>query len=228
MSNRQGEETDTLKFFTLCLSVFYLLLAAAVCCAAGQQKPAPAGGFYVSVAPSAVFPFFVETTSPGLSPAETKAEWGWEIGAGLGYRRRDFRIEGEVTYGRHEASDIRFAGGGGDLSGHYNLWGAVVNVFYDIPTGVRLRPYVGVGAGVVRFEARDIRLANFPPTEGLCNLFTYRLMAGLSWMLSDAWRLTAGYRFAGMNGPEFETGGALLSGEPFSTHAFSAGIQYHF
>jgi len=217
-----------LKFFTLFLSVVCLLLTAEIWCAAGQEKTAPAGGFYLSVAPAAVFPFSVETTSPGLAPAETKVEGGWEIGAGLGYRRRDFRMEGEATYGRHEASDIRFAGGGGDLSGHYTLWGATVNVFYDFPTGVRLRPYVGVGAGVVRFEARDIRLANFPPTEGLCNLFTYRLMAGFSWMLSDAWRLTAGYRFAGMNGPEFETGGALLSGEPFYMHAFSAGIQYHF
>ncbi|PKN18963.1 MAG: hypothetical protein CVU71_09245 [Deltaproteobacteria bacterium HGW-Deltaproteobacteria-6] len=196
---------------------------------AGQKKgDVPSTGFYLSIIPTAQFPFSVETTSPGLSPAETRTKWGVGIGGSLGYRYSDFRVEGEVMYGRNDVKDIRFAGGGGDLSGYYDLWGATMNLFYDIPVGFRFRPYVGAGLGVVFFEAHDITLAGFPPTTGRNKLFTYKLMAGVSCSLSDAWRLLLGYRFMGMNGPDFETGGVPLQGDPVQTHAVQAGVQFYF
>jgi opacity protein-like surface antigen len=164
---------------------------------AGQKKgDVPSTGFYLSIIPTAQFPFSVETTSPGLSPAETRTKWGVGIG--------------------------------GSLAGYYDLWGATMNLFYDIPVGFRFRPYVGAGLGVVFFEAHDITLAGFPPTTGRNKLFTYKLMAGVSCSLSDAWRLLLGYRFMGMNGPDFETGGVPLQGDPVQTHAVQAGVQFYF
>ena len=50
-------------------------------------------------------------------------------------------------------------------------------------------------------------------------------MAGVSYTLSDAWRLLLGYRFMGMSGPDFETGGVPLHGDPIQTHAVQAGVD---
>ncbi|MDP2853123.1 MAG: outer membrane beta-barrel protein [Smithellaceae bacterium] len=217
-----------MKIFVVVMSGLLVLLTAGVLWAGQEKGDAPPTGFYLSFTPSAVYPFSVETTSPGLTPAETRSKWGVGIGGALGYRYSDFRVEAEVMYGRNDVKDIRFVGGGGDMSGYYDLWGATMNLFYDIPTGIRFRPYVGAGLGVILFEAHDITLAGFPPTNGSNKLFTYKLMAGVSYALSDAWRLLLGYRFMGMSGPDFETGGVPLHGDPIQTHAVQAGVQFYF
>ena len=217
-----------MKIFVSVISALLVLWLAGTVWAGQGKDGASQSGFYVSLAPAIVLPFSVETTSPGLTPAETKTKWGVGIGGGLGYRFRDFRVEGEVTYGRSDVKDIRFVGGGGDMTGYYDLWGATINFFYDIPTGIRLRPYAGAGLGAIRFEAHDITLAGFPPTNGRNTLFAYRFMAGMSYALSDAWRLLLGYRFMGMSAPDFETGGVPLYGESLQTHALQAGVQFFF
>jgi len=189
---------------------------------------APQTGLYLSFTPFAMFPFTVDTSSPSLSPGQIKTQTGIGIGGGLGYRYGDFRVEGEVMYGRNDADHIRFSGGGGDLAGYFDMWGATINFFYDIPTGVRFRPYVGAGLGGVRFEAHDVTLAGFPPTHGSNTLFTYRLMAGVSYVLTDGWRLLLGYRFTGIGGQDYETGGLPLHGDSLRTHAVQMGVQYDF
>ena len=92
------------------MSGLLIFLTAGVLWAGQKKGDVPLSGFYLSITPSAVCPFSVETTSPGLSPAETRTKWGVGMGGGLGYRYSDFRVEGEVMYGRNDVKDIRFAG----------------------------------------------------------------------------------------------------------------------
>lgn len=217
-----------MKVFLSLTSVLLVLLTAGVLWAGQGKGRASETGFYFSLTPSLIFPFSVDTTSPGLTPAETRAKWGFGIGGGLGYRIRDFRVEGEILYGRNDVKDIHFTGGGGDMTGYYDLWGAAINFFYDIPAGFRFRPYVGAGLGAVLFTAHDITLAGFPATNGRSTLYAYQFMAGASYTLSDTWRLLLGYRFMGMSGPDFETGGIPLYGDPVRTHALQAGVQFYF
>ena len=207
--------------------VFGLFMAGVLWADEGPEitsKP----GFYVSFSPSVVFPFSVDTTSPVLSSGSTRAETGWDISGGLGYRYGDFRIEGEVLYGRSNADYIRFSGGGGDVSGYYDMWGVTANFYYDIPTGTKFRPYVGAGLGGARFTANDITLAGFPPTHGHNTLFIYKVMAGVSYALTDAWRFSLGYRFMGMGEQDYETGGIPLRGDAIQTHAVQLGVQFYF
>lgn len=169
-----------MKIFTVVTSTVFFLFMAGVLWADEGQGTIPQTGFYLSFSPSAVCPFSVDTTSQSLSPGTTKTKWGYGIGGGLGYRYGDFRVEGEVIYGRSDADRVSFSGGGGDVTGYYDMWGALVSFFYDIPTGTKFRPYVGAGLGGIRFKAHDITLAGFPPTYGNNTLFTYKLMAGVS------------------------------------------------
>lgn len=228
---RIGKNKETaLKIIAVMASgVFFLLMAETLRAADEEEGTTPQTGFYISFTPSAVGPFSIDTTSPDLSPGTTKTRWGIAIDGGLGYRYNDFRVEGQVMYGRSDADHVSFSGGGGDLSGYYDMWGATVNIFYDIPVGARFRPYVGAGLGGIRFKAHDITLTGFPPTCGSNTLFTYRFMAGISYALTDAWRLILGYRFMGIGGQQdYETGGVPLHGDPIHTHAVQAGIQFYF
>ena len=217
-----------MKIFMAVASWLLFLLTTGASWADQGTGGMPQAGLYFSLTPSAMGPFTVDTTSPGLSPGKISAKWGEGIGTALGYRYGDFRIEGEIMYGRNDADRVSFSGGGGDLSGYFDMWGATVNLFYDIPTGVRFRPYVGAGLGGIILEAHDVTLAGFSPTRGRNTLFTYRLMAGVSYALTDAWRLFLGYRFLGMGGQDYETGGVPLHGDSIQTHAVQTGVQFYF
>ena len=217
-----------LRIVAIVTSVLLFLFMTGVSRAEEETGGTPWKGFYLFLNPMAVWPFSVDTTSPSLSPGNIKTRWGSGLGAGLGHRYGDFRVEAEIMYGRNDADRISFSGGGGDLSGYFDMWGGTVNFFYDIPTSVRLRPYVGAGLGAVRLEAHDVTLAAFPPTRGSNTLFAYKLMAGVSYALTDAWRLLLGYSFTGMGGQDYETGGVPLRGASLQIHAVQAGMQFYF
>jgi len=217
-----------LKILAGATSVVFLLCMAGVLWAGEGDRVTRKDGFYVSLSPSLVFPFSVDTTSPVLSSGSTRTDTGWSVAGGLGYRFGDFRVEGELLYGRNDADHVSFSGGGGDVSGYYDMWGGTANFFYDIPTGTNFSPYLGVGLGGIRFSANDITLAGFPPTFGGNTLFTYKFMAGVSYGLTDAWRVLLGYRFMGMGGQDYETGGIPLEGDAIQTHAVQLGVQFYF
>jgi OmpA-OmpF porin, OOP family len=195
---------------------------------AGQQRAASQAGFYLSLTPSATGPFTIHTTSPILSPARIDSQWGGGIDGALGYRYGGFRVEGEVTYGRSNGDRVAFPEGGGELSGHMNMWGATANFLYDIPTGSRWSPYLGAGLGGMRVQAKDLTLAGFPPTHGSSTVFAYKVMSGVSCSLTQQWRLLGGYRFTATGEQDYETGGVPLHGKAIRSHALQAGVQFYF
>jgi opacity protein-like surface antigen len=134
----------------------------------------------------------------------------------------------QEVHGRSDGDDIEFSGGGGSLSGYFDMRGAAVNFFYDIPAGAKFRPYAGIGLGFTRFAARDLALGGFPPTRGSNTLFTYKAMAGVLCALDEKWRVLLGYRFAGMGEQDYETGGIPLRGDDIQTHEMQAGVQFRF
>ncbi|MDD5169574.1 MAG: outer membrane beta-barrel protein [Syntrophales bacterium] len=205
-----------------------LLLMATGAWADDVKDGAPRTGLYLSLTGAAVWPFSVDTTSPSLSPGTIRTLWGGSFDGAIGYRYGDFRVEGDLMYGRSNADRIDYSGGGGDLTGYFKMWGMTLNCYYDFPTGRKYRPYIGAGLGGTRIEAHDVTLAGFPPTQGSNTVFTYKLMAGISYDLTAAWRLLLGYRFMGMGGQDYETGGIPLHGDPLKIHSVQAGVQYYF
>jgi opacity protein-like surface antigen len=217
-----------LRIIAAVMAGLCILLAAGNLRAAPGRGDGPTSGFYLSLAPFVTDAFTVETSSPVLSPGKTETKRGFGLAGGLGYRHGDLRVEGEFMYGRNDADRVSFAGGGGPLSGYYDLYGATINFFYDIPTTISIRPYVGAGLGGARLEAHGITLAGFPPTRGSSTVFACKLMAGFSYALTDAWRLILGYRFLSLGGQDYETGGIPLHGDPIRSHALQTGVQWYF
>lgn len=212
-----------LRFSALAL----LQLAWPLASSAQEPDGATETGHYLSLGSSAISTFTVKTHSPTLSPARIRTRPGYDISAGMGYRSGRLRVEGKIMYGRFNADDIRFAEGGGPLSGYFELQGAAIDLFHDFLTGTALRPYLGMGLGAVRFRARDITLAGFPPTVGDSRLFMGQLMAGMSYA-KDAWNIALGYRYQRLGSQDYETGGASFRGDPINAHAVQLGAQFGF
>jgi len=186
--------------------------------------------FYISLAPSLIFPFSIETDSPDLSPATTNTEFGAGINLALGYRLQAWHLEGEIAYGNNKGKDIKIndpAYAGGDIKGNYSMWAATINLFYDIQTCLKTTPYIGAGLGVRQFQANDITLADDPPTLGCNNIFTYNFKAGFSHPLSPVCHLLFGYHFTGMGEQEFKTGADILNAEPIQTNSLELGIRFY-
>jgi OmpA-OmpF porin, OOP family len=216
-----------LRILAAVMSGLCFMVMAGDLLVAQEKEMSSKTGFYFSLATNVTGAFDVKTTSPVLSPGKTEAGRGIGIDGGLGYRFGDFRVEGEFLYDRNDADRVSFTGGGGALSGYYDMLGATLNFFYDVPTGTRLRPYVGAGLGGIHLDAHDITLAGFPPTQGSNGLFAYKFLAGVSYTLTDTWRLFLGYRFMGMGKQDYVTGGIPLYGDPLRLHSLQAGIQFH-
>jgi opacity protein-like surface antigen len=194
---------------------------------AAQQQPTgpPPDGYHLSVDAATIAPFSVHTTLPALSPARVRTHMGYEIGAGLGFRAHDIRIDGKVSYGRAGADDIRLDQGGGPFDGYYVLSGVTLGVLYDLPTGGPLRPYLGAGLGGVRFRAREVTLAGFHPTVGDNTLLSQQVSAGFTY--APARRcIGLGYSFLRMGAQDYETGGVPLRGAPIQIHAVEISTRF--
>lgn len=191
----------------------------------------PGNDFYLSLTPTFILPFSIDTDSPTLSPATTNSNSGAGLKLGLGYRIRAWRLQGEISYSNNKVKDIEIDDPdypGGDMTGNYNMWAATINLFYDIRTCLKTTPYIGAGLGMLQFQANDITLEDDPPTVGCNNLFTYNLRTGIRHPFSPDWQLILGYQFTGMGEQDFRTGPADLKAEPIYINKIELGINYIF
>ena len=114
------------------------LLAMAPAIAAADSK------VYLDIAGGANF---LEATDISGTELGTEADFdtGFAVKAAIGNALDSgLRFEAEVAYRENDADSVGGSGGGGDVS----AWSLMGNAIYDIKTGGRLTPYIGVGAGV--------------------------------------------------------------------------------
>lgn len=213
--------------FTLAILSF---LTGALTAEAGCHEKSK-NRIYLSFMASAISPFYVETTSPTLSPAEVRSCWGAGPSLSVGYDVHSWRLEGEISYGKNKTNNIIIDSPdypGGKVSGYYDMWSTTVNLYYDILNCTKLSPYVGVGAGIMQFSSVDVVLKDDPPTYGCSNIFTWNLMAGITYPLSPAWHIFFGYRYTGAGEQNFKTGPAILKANSLQLNNLQTGVKYYF
>jgi opacity protein-like surface antigen len=79
-------------------------------------------------------------------------------------------------------------------------WTVLTNLYYDLPTGFAVRPYVGAGLGMaynslgtVTYSADGTVSGSEPGASR--DSFAWAAMAGLGVALSDGWVVDVGYRY---------------------------------
>ncbi len=131
--------------------------------------------------------------------------------AGLGYKiSNGFRIDGEYTYRDNE---IKAMGIKGNIESH----SLMANGYVDIPTGGKITPYIGAGAGVSNVSDGDVD----------DTVFAYQGMAGLSYAVSEQTAIQLGYKYFATSTPKYDVGFGKVKA-PYRTHNLELGVRYSF
>lgn len=111
----------------------------------------------------------------------------------------------------------------------------MVNAYYDINVGwQRWTPYVGVGAGWTR-NVSDVTQTNLATSVSVnrtdtVDNFSWSLMVGIEYDISDGWRLGLGYRYIDLG--EVQQGpfpnGQAISADSYTSHDVIIGATYKF
>jgi len=184
-------------------------------------------------------------------------ELGWGAVASLGWGfGNGVRAEVEGNYRNNEIDSIRGLGLApvARTGGFQRTYGVMGNAFYDFDPGFLgigpsyVQPYIGVGAGYMWTEFRNIRGVSGAPggvngfrffSDDRDGSFAYQGIAGIAvpftWLGVPGLTLTAEYRFLGLLEPELDTqirdrGNRLVSSGKVEVekynHSAMLGIRY--
>jgi opacity protein-like surface antigen len=185
------------------------LLVAAAFLALSVLPAAAAQGPYVGASVGLFMPHDADLSVPGLGTGDVEYDLGVGFTIKAGYKVDDFRIEGEFGY---QTADVDNASGV-DLT----VLSYMVNGYYDFKVNSPLKPFVGVGVGLLNGEM-DVQ--GFKPDD---TVFGYQFTAGVAYPLDKNLNFDVYYRFQGS--ADFELDGADLS---YTSSNINAGLRYNF
>jgi len=174
-----------------------LVLGALSLPAAAQEQPSPLPGARDSWGDGL---YYLLNFSLGDSEnPDTDADfgvdldWSTSFGFGLGYRFGPLRFEGELSshFYRVGSLDLGVASPfpAADYAGGMQALNAMANVFVDLPSAGRMRPYLGAGFGMARVSAEY--------SESVCIIYCFSTSNGVvdDWDRVNAWQALAGMSF---------------------------------
>jgi opacity protein-like surface antigen len=151
---------------------------------------------------------------------------GIYVGGAVGGDMGIVRIEGEISYRQSQIDQITLEGASSSshVDGDVGVLAIMANVFFDIPTGGPVTPYIGGGIGFASIAIDDTRVDGYyysdSDDEGV---FAYQLGAGVAIDLNRRLALDIGYRFFGTSEADF----AYTSME-YQSHSVMLGLRYGF
>jgi opacity protein-like surface antigen len=146
---------------------------------------------------------------------------GYLVQGAIGYDTGDvtsygkFRVEAEIGYSENDNDSVTAGAVTAQAGGQFEQTSYMVNTYIDFIPGGTVRPYLGVGLGIVDGEQNITAVGVTASSSG--TEFAYRGLAGLSWHLDDNWALDLGYRFTA-----YDANGDV------ENHALISGIRYGF
>lgn len=131
-----------------------------------------------------------------------------------------WRAEGEVGYRNWDADS---AGVSGELRA-YNIF---ANALYDFMPNGSWSPYLGAGAGMVRYVSDGVSALGVTSNDQ-DNTWGVQGIAGAWFALSDNWLLSADYRYMYTGDAKLNTSGAATIEPDNSNHTVMLGVTYRF
>jgi OmpA-OmpF porin, OOP family len=157
------------------------------------------------------------------SEAEFDTNWAalGAVGYGLG---NGVRLEFEVGYRSNDVDKTPTSSGTGDATA-LSFMG---NVLYDIQTGTRFTPYVGVGIGTARTRLNDAGTFSGQTVDDEDWNFAYQGIVGVSYAIMPALKLTLDYRYFATLDPEYATNTGTSVDSEYRSHTVMLGLRYEF
>ncbi len=125
------------------------------------------------------------------------------------------RLEAEIGYRENDIDNVRIGGVNFSSSGDVEQLSFMANVYHDFLPGSQIRPYLGVGLGIVDGDVSG-NVGGFSVSNSGTE-FAYQAMAGLSYQVDSQWAIDAEYRFTGVD-----------SSPDLENHAILVGLRFGF
>jgi OOP family OmpA-OmpF porin len=168
-------------------------------------------------------------TTGGGAKVNTEMKDGYVVVGAVGRQYGNIRAELEGSY---RANDVDGHNVGGPVlegsRGESKVMAGMGNLYYDIPTGGALTPYLGggVGAADVQFENYGTNATGTVLDDGE-TVFAYQGIAGLNYALTGNVSLNAEYRYFATADVEVQSG-TRTSDVEYRTHNVIGGVRYIF
>ena len=133
---------------------------------------------------------------------------------------KHFRLEAEAGF--HSNSAERTTTAFPDYG--FSMVSLMANAYFDIPTGLPLRPYVGAGIGFGIAGASE----DFFDSTDSDLVGAAQLMVGLGYDISPKATLTIGYRYFNTSDPDFVLAPAGFFETEYTSHDILFGARFRF
>lgn len=177
---------------------------------------------------------------------------GFVIGGAIGTELwvKGLRGEVEVSYRRNDVGGAWVQRSfttpttptstyGGPVDGNSSTFAVMANVWYDLPLGWKIRPYVGggIGWGRSQFEAAFLSTSGYNAFTQVVDLehsgFAYQLGAGFNYEVAPGVDVGIGYRYFNAPNVRFGFPNAMGGADDFvakfenDSHAVTANLTIH-
>ncbi|WP_185961296.1 OmpA family protein [Telmatospirillum sp. J64-1] len=158
----------------------------------------------------------------------TDYDLGWGVLGQVGY---DFgplgfgrlRSEGELGWRQNGVDKLE----GTSASGDINALSLMANLYYDIPTGTALTPYIGAGLGGVYVDVDGVSTPTLGPANHNSWKLGYQGIAGLAYALNENLSIKGDYRYFATEDVRFNVNGERVK-LPYANHSVMVGFNWRF
>jgi outer membrane protein OmpA-like peptidoglycan-associated protein len=188
---------------------------------ASAEQPGP----YVSLGVGANWLQDADVTGTGIND-KAKFDDGWAALGAVGYAfDKNWRTELELGYRRNGIDSIS---GGGASNGNVNAFSFMVNALYDIDTGTKWTPYLGVGIGMVRYKAAGVNTSNTTNINDSDNVLAGQGILGIAYDVSPNAQLFLDYHYLQADDPSVTNSAGVGIDTEYKSHTVMVGLRYSF
>ena len=120
---------------------------------------------------------------------------GFNAAGAIGVKSNCYRYEAELGYQTNNVDKLHGPYGTSPQHGDISVWSALANGYYDIHTGIGIKPYLTAGVGAARVQFEDIRFPGYRGWSEHDSVFAYQVGAGVSVPIGNNVALDARYRY---------------------------------
>lgn len=178
-------------------------------------------GFYIGAGVGSMLPQNAKVNEVGTTnSAKYDLDPGFATNVAAGYAfGNGFRTELEVAYADVDPSM--------DSGADVDTLSAMINAIYELPTGGRVRPYIGAGLGVVRTDYDGTEPLTGIVIDDADTKLGVQGIAGVSFQATDQMDLFLDYRYMRTGKLELAAGTSETIKASNKNHILMAGLRYY-
>lgn len=174
--------------------------------------------------------YFFETESQSYDIGDK--DLGGAIAFGSAFQVPYGNIRAELEYNKKADTESSYVDWGDVYKTKIETQSFMLNAYYDINTGTKFTPYIGIGLGYAQIKAQDQYWSEYYGDIKDTN-FSWQIGAGISYSINDNFVVDAGYRYIDFgdlsetqnyNGPGFDETNEF----DITANEFYLGLRYQF